>query len=218
MKKFLLLICLLLITGCDVTYNLTVTDNSVMESSDFVYKKSNDNKKIVQDYYKGKYVSYYDMDLKTDNYYSKKKIDTLNKIGMNLSYNYKNEKYQNSSLFDQCYYKKSFIKGKKYIIIKTEGGARCFNKDNDELIDSLTINITSKLKAVKNNADKVKGDTYIWKLTQDNYNSKDIFIKFKRDDSNNVLLILLFAFVIIGFISIVIMGYIAIKNKKNNEL
>lgn len=217
-KKIILILCLVIFTGCDATYNLTIGDNYVNESSDFIYENNNSNRKIIDDYYKNKFVAFYDMNLMHDNFYSKKKINTGGKIGLNLSYTYENDDYQNSSLLDQCYYKKSFTKSDDYIILYTEGGASCFYKDDDKLLNSLTVNIKTDLKVVKNNADNVNGKTYTWKFNDENFSTKDIYIKIKRDKNKNGLLngIIIFSLITLCLfvVGLIILQGIRIKNNK----
>ena len=45
--KLLLVLLVFCLTGCDVTYNLTITDDEMIESALFWYDDSNENKKIV---------------------------------------------------------------------------------------------------------------------------------------------------------------------------
>lgn len=187
MKK-VLIIFILFLTGCQVNYNLVIDDNTVVESSDFL---------SVQDidvYNKSDYMAYFDMDLKKDYLYEKKIIDN----GLNLSFTYDGTNFEKSSLLDKCYYKKSFIKDDSYIILYTEGGARCFYEDGSKLLDSLNINIKTSLEVLDNNADQVSGNNYIWKLDENNYMNKDIYIKIKRaSGTKNVILPVIIVFVII---------------------
>lgn len=220
-KKIILFLLIVLFTGCDAVYNIDIDNNSVKETADFLYDNSAENEKIVNEYYKNNYMAFFDMDSLKDMMYKKKKINGRKKIGINLNYDYLANEYQNSSLLDQCYYKKSFIQNDDYIILYTEGGARCFYKDEDKLLDSLVININTKLKVLENNADEVKGNKYIWKLTEDNFTSKDIYIKIKRSkNKKNGKEGIIFLVIIISFIIIFafVMIFTMFRDKKNNKL
>ena len=61
------------ITGCDVNYNLTIEENSMTESVDFLYDNTAENKSIIDNYLKSDYMAYYDMDSRTTHNYEKKK-------------------------------------------------------------------------------------------------------------------------------------------------
>ena len=71
--KLLLVLLVFCLTGCDVTYNLTITDDEMIESAFFWYDDSNENKKIVDQYLKVNHQAYFDMDTSTTNNYNQKK-------------------------------------------------------------------------------------------------------------------------------------------------
>lgn len=217
MKKILLTICIFLLAGCDVTYNLTIGNSSVIESSNFYLENNKENSSIIDGYAASDYLAYYDMDSLKDNNYFLKKISDKNGIGINLKYNYKKNKYQYSSLLDMCYYKKSFDSNDDYVLFYTEGGARCFYQDGEEVLDSLTINIKTDLKGVENNADSVKGNVYTWKLNKDNFEDKDIYLKLKKKSGSNYVGIIVICIVIFIFILLYLL-YLKMKNSKRNKL
>ena len=221
-KKLLLILCALILTGCDVTYNLTITDISVNESADFSYSNSAENQSIVDSYYKNNYLAFHDIDTLKDNMYNKEQIISDDRIGMNLNYSYlESADYQYSSLLDQCYYKKSFMKDSDYIVLYTEGGATCFNRDGQDLIDTLTINIKTDLKVMEHNADVVNGNIYTWKLTKANSSDKDVYIKIKRaarTEKSSVLLIALLIFGGVFIAGVLIILFVRFQNNKNNKL
>lgn len=215
-KKTLMFIILLFVVGCQANYNLTINDDSVIESGDFLLEKSEDNKKILDQYYKTKYLAFYDMNNLKDYDYEKKKIDNGKYIGMNLSFIYRGTNYQKSSMLDRCFYKKSFMKTDKYIILYTDGGASCFYKDETKLLDSLNVNIKTDFIVAENNADKVEGNTYTWIFTNENFSKKDIMFKVKREKKFNSMPII----VIVLLLLIVILVLIRVKriNSKSNKL
>lgn len=215
-KVFLIILTLFVLTGCSATYNLEIDDSRVLESCDFLLEKNDENERTVDDYYNTNYLAFFDMNLLKDYNYNKERIDDGKHVGMNLSFAYGNRDYQNSSLLDRCYYKKSFIKTNDYIILNTEGGASCFYKDESKLLDDLTVNIKTDLKVLENNADSVKDNVYTWKLTDKNFSKKNIYIKIKRGSVYSFipLIIILIVFII------VLINYIRIRfiNKRKNEI
>ena len=214
-KLFFVIIALFILTGCEANYNLTIEDNGVIESCDFLIKKTDDNERTLDDYYNTKYLSYYDIDAGKDYNYEKKRIDDGKYIGMNLSFAYSGANYQKSSMLDRCFYKKSFIKTKDYIILYTEEGASCFYKDETKLLDSLNVNIKTDLNVVENNADSVKGNVYTWKFTKDNFSKKNILIKIKRSGKFNFIPFI----VILIILSVFLIIFIRVRNinKKSNK-
>ena len=69
--------------------------------------------------------------------------------------------------------------------MKTDEYFKCFDFYED--LDNLTINIKSDLLIKKHNADKVKGNTYSWNITKDNYENKSILLEIKTSNSNKKL-------------------------------
>lgn len=217
MKKIVFLLLLLIIfTGCEANYNLTIEDDRIIESSDFILEKSDENERQLNDFYKTKYLAHFDMDKLKDYDYKKKLIDDDKHIGMNLSYIYTGTSYQNSSMLNRCFYKKSLIKTDDNIILYTEGGASCFYKDESKLLDSLNVNIKTDFDVLENNADTVKDNVYTWKFTEDNFSTKDVFIKIKKSNKFNFIPLIFMLILII--ILIIVFVIIKRKNTRINKL
>ena len=221
MKKILWLTLLVfIITGCDVNYNLEVTNDYMIESVDFWYDNNAENEKIIDNYLEVNHQAYFDMDLGINYNYSQKKIKDDGKIGMNLRYNYSSDNLQNSSLLDRCYYKKSVTVTDSEIVLYTDGKTNCLYLDDNKNFDSLTINIKTDLPVIENNADEVNGNTYTWKINEKNYQNHPINIRISREDDEeqfNFWIIVIIA-VIICLIILIALGVIYIKNRKNNKI
>ena len=149
---FLLVFCL---TGCDVTYNLTITNDNMIESVNFWYSDNEANRQLLDQYLSVSHQAYFDMDTSLTHNYNQSKMSKDDKIGMNLNYSYENDDLQKSSLLSRCYYKKNVINTDTQIVINTEGPISCMYMDGVKEFDSLEINIITKLKVLENNADKV---------------------------------------------------------------
>lgn len=220
-KVLIAAIIVLFLTGCDAEYNLEVSGGGIKESVNFTVPNTESNSKIVDEYYKSKYMSYYSMDANKSYNYNKEKIENDEKIGMNLSYEYSIKNYEKSSLLDYCYYKKSVAKAGDYIVIETDGKTRCFYKDGTKNLDKLTVNIKTDLKVLENNADQVKDDTYTWIINTDNYENKPIKMKIdttaKTNESNFWVIV---TFIIVGVLIVagLIVLFMYFKNRKNNKL
>ena len=68
--KLLLLLLVFCLTGCDVTYNLTITDDEMIESVDFWYDDTKENEKIIDQYLSVKHQAYFNMDTSVTNNYN----------------------------------------------------------------------------------------------------------------------------------------------------
>lgn len=220
-RKIVLLAMLsFILTGCEVTYNLTVKKDLMIESADFIYEKNDTNEAIVDDYIKNNTMAYYDMDSRRTFYYESQKILNEKNVGLRLNYEYNSDKLQNSSLLDRCYYKKSIVKTNDYILISTDGKATCFYTDDNKNIDKLTINIKTDLEVVENNADKVSNNTYTWYIDEDNYKNKPVNIKINLAESgiNDTTKTILIIISVVLAISIIFVLFIKHRNKKNNKI
>lgn len=216
-------LCLLsfLLAGCDVNYNLEISNNYMTESVDFWYDDTSENKTTVNQYLDIDHQAYFDMDLGQGYNYAQKKITKKNKIGMNLTYNYRSDDLQKSSLLNKCYYKKSVTKADDEISISTDGKLTCFYADDNKLIDKLNINIKTDLNVLKHNADKVSGNTYTWVIDESNYTNHPIQIristKAEKEKNYDYLFLIILAGIIVMAI-LIILSSIYIKNKKNNKI
>ena len=86
----------------------------------------------------------------------------------------------------------------------------------EKLLDTLTINIKTKLKVLNSDADKVKGDTYTWYINQENKDNKPINIKISLAKSVNYTFLVILSGIIM--VSLIVFIYIFIKGKQNNKL
>ena len=217
--KLGLLLLVFCLTGCDVNYNLTITNDDMIESVDFWYPNTKENEKILDQYLSVDHQAYFDMDNSINYNYLQKKISNDNKIGMNMEYRYNDDNLQKSSLLNRCYYKKSVINTDDEVIINAEGPISCMYMDDIKQFDSLRININTKLKVIKNNADKVDGNTYTWIINEDNYKSHSILIKMEKIKNGKFNIWIIVVILIILLIFMLIFAYYTyLKNKKRNAL
>lgn len=222
MKKKLLFLVLIpfVLAGCDATYTLTIDENTMTESASVLTNSSSLSDNELANYLQQAHMAYYDMNLKQSFPYSKKEIKEKNKKGINFEYIYREDNLQKSSLLNYCYYNKSVIKNDDYISIYTDGKATCFYKDSNKILNSLTIKIKTDLKVVENNADEVKNNTYIWYVTDKNFQNKPLNIKIKVPEEKKANTLLHFAIIlaIVFAIILIVLYYVYRKGKKNNKL
>lgn len=233
MKKYLLLFILLL-TGCKATYNLDISDDKIIESSNF-YRESSDADYYVDEdglkiedelfnlndmldsYYNKDYYAFnYNAD--SDAFYTKSKIDDVNGIGINLNYSYNYDNFKDSYLFSYCSSSGSFVNNDKYIVINVSGLDVFFNQESIGDFNSLTINIKTNLKVIKNNADSVNRNIYTWNINKKNSEKKRIYIKVKKKvDYTPIIIVIIFVTCILLFIIFMIL-FIRKKNIENNSI
>lgn len=190
MKKILFLILTLgLLTGCGSDYELKVNKYSIEEKAQ-VKLKNNDYDKAVllneifrvtninydDDTEMGKYVIDQLRNNKLSPGYNldgnlNKKI-TNNKIS--LSYTYKNDEFSSSNIFNSCFKDTYYDSTDDYYIIKGYNSFKCMIKDK------MQISIKSDYRVIDSNADKVKGNKYIWYFNRNNNTDHDLYIQISK--------------------------------------
>lgn len=176
MKKiFMLLALMVLLTGCSANVNLTVTSNSIEEEIIInAYSDSDTTKAQVYTSFR-KYIPVFanvplsdtEPDTKKDGveYYGRREQDLGSGYRFNYKYKYKFEDYKNSRSLKFGYNSSTIQKNPvdKQIVISTEKAAINYFEQYPAL-ETITVNIKSSYKMLKNNADFVNGNTYTWVL------------------------------------------------------
>ena len=180
MKKIVLLICFLLLSGCTVNYNITIkNDGTVIEKSTMGNQTIKNNKEFEK--VKESILSQYDITLKKYGYKYDISNDN-NKIKVNINRNSKINNY-----FDYSIYKKYFEDYELYtnnniVHFKTVGEnylkelfiVKNYEQDLEfkKAIDKLKINITFEGEVIDSNADEIneKTNTYTWIYDKNNTN------------------------------------------------
>lgn len=199
----------LFLTGCTVEYNLTFKDNVLTENIDINASDSSlsldEIKQMLEDQMptEGSNSDFYEVDVKK------------NKI-IELTNDYNIVTYKDSPILSQCYTAYNFIQADEYYDLTTSQTFRC-NPFDYMVIDEIKIKIKTNHKVISHNADEVKGNTYIWKITTENANYKPIKIRFskeKEQSSLGLIILGITAIIAIIIVSIVLM----VKKSKNNEI
>lgn len=232
MKKWLLILIILLTSGCDVVYNIDIDESIVTESTNIYFEQhdfigsnvynsadeinSKDISELVDKNYNRDYLALNNPI--NDEYYKKKKINDNIGDGINLSYDYTIDNYYNSSLINYCISNEVITENDKYIIVDVKDFGHCFYKDPYELLSSLTINVKTEKKVLDNNADSINKNVYTWTINKDNINKKNLFIKIRNEpyygnDFIVILIIFIFLFLINFFVY-----FFRRQNKANNEI
>lgn len=232
MKKWLLILIILLTSGCDVVYNIDIDESIVTESTNIYFEQhdfigsnvynsadeinSKDISELVDKNYNRDYLALNNPI--NDEYYKKKKINDNIGDGINLSYDYTIDNYYNSSLINYCISNEVITENDKYIIVDVKDFGHCFYKDPYELLSSLTINVKTEKKVLDNNADSINKNVYTWTINKDNINKKNLFIKIRNEpyygnDFIVILIIFIFLFLINFFVY-----FVRRQNKANNEI
>ena len=227
-KKFILLILvIILFSGCSVEYNLTVNEDLTVNEKVVASESKNVLKtRTVQDpktaanslyeYYKNDGVKY--------------KFSTV--VGDADTKSYATTSYK--SLEDYANRFKSDIvkeanitKKDSYITIEYKQDVPLSDFASKSLIyDSISVNIDVPFKVTEHNADSVKGNTYTWNIEK-NGELKDIKITFNTKETNTsrrfdlgfLEINVSYTFLLIAGIAVIVLIIVLIvysRNKKNN--
>lgn len=220
MKKFLLIICIILLTGCDITYDLNIDDNfveniSVVEknSTNFSYLIGGTDLVSFKDYYVNDYIPIHYNDMyypefhaKVDgvNYYQINDLSDYNGLKVNLNGTFDSlDSFSNSNAVRKGCSSIRIIRDEDIVI--NVGDFKVF--DDYKILDNLKINLKTKYKVVRHNADEVSDDTYTWFIDRGNYKKKRIQMivnekkfDFFADPMIRFTLILFIIVFVIGFI------------------
>ena len=187
MKKIMLLISLLFLTGCTANYDLTYENDTFSENFSFLTDTSY-QKEV--DYYKtNNILTRYDVDLgdipnedfpKYCDCYEKSILDKNGEIGVGFSYTFKDKKLLSSSSAIRILFKNVYI---------SDDSIRATNINNIfkdyEALDNIVITFKSDKKVYYNNADKEEKGIYYWYINKYNYTNRNINIVFSGENSYN---------------------------------
>lgn len=197
MKKIILLLVLVvLLTGCSANVNLTVTSTGMQE--EIIINAYSDGDTTKQQVYSSfrKYMPVFanvplsdtepDTNKNGIEYYNRFEQDLGSGYRFTYRYNYKFDEYKNSRSLKYGFDSKTISKNPvdKTIMISTDSsGLNYFDQYPD--LESVTINIKSSYKSLQNNADYVNGNTYTWVLKKGT--KKSIYILLEDPTATGVV-------------------------------
>lgn len=229
MKKMLILLFLMFITGCNIDYNATIYHNKRIreeckftEENDFILKYNEDislslNSKI------DSYKQYF------DSYKFMKKINKDNSYVLMKKTNQNLDEFKTTTILNQLY---------EHIIIEENNNQFSFkflnlvddvsnNPDPNFHMDDIRIKIRLHNKVIESNADNVdeKKNTLEWIITQTD-KEKNMFFKLDHKKRYDIILIDMFLFnkdtiipICITLIIILsVLFYFYLRYKKNTSI
>lgn len=222
MKKFILLILIIICTGCTATYEININNNnkiyeklSIEETNTSIFDLKLDDGYTIKETYEN---------IKSSNEFTSMGATIENKITNNkLELNYKKEldinKYLNSDILNQCYDNPTFEVTDEYFYIDSGVYFSCF--EYYDYLDSLKIILKTNHKVLSNNADEIKNDKYIWNITKSNYEDKNIEIKLSMTEykkSYTSIIITVIVFTILIIVGIIVLNILIRKMKTRNKI
>lgn len=230
MKKIcLLIIFMMLLSGCTVNYNLVYESDIFSENLEII-EFNNNNKDFssqINNYYNNinLLVDYKlqtgDMSeeeiLKEYDAYDKLLINRDNSYGLRLEYIYNKEtKLINSSLVYSLF---NNIEVTDNSIFVSQGKNIFKNYDN---LEEIVVTFKTDKKVLETNSDEVKDNIYYWYINKFNYDKKTIKINFDKDIveeeyNKNINTISKYGLVLFAFILIFGLVFILFKFVNSNK-
>lgn len=215
-KKLLLVLFLsfIFVSGYTASYEVKIEDDidENIELNIFQDDKDKTNSPAMSFITTDQYVL---LEQKENSIYNKKIEDLSDKTKVNLQYNYSIKQFKDAKYLNTCFDGKTYINKDGYIYFRGYGGFYCLSQKE------LRIKVTTDKLVMKNNADIVENNSYIWKVTDDNKQDfeMEIQIAIDKDKSempkSNIKVISAFKIIIgiiIGIAIIVI--FIVIKKEQ----
>lgn len=210
-KKIIILITFIfLLTGCEVNYNLNITEDNITEKIEGTYEINTCEHEC--DSPVGQIL---DMEItpllnNADNLVNKytENSEIEDNYGtITKEYKFTHKNYGDSYLLNTCFKNKNYENKDGYIFIKVSDFSGCY------MSSDVNINITTDLKVLDNNADYITNNTYTWKIDENNYKEYEIIFKVKSYK------IITYAKWPIIIICIFLISFILVlKSKKVNEI
>lgn len=235
MKKILPFFLILLVSGCSLKYDLTITDKK--EVKEKFYLGVVNEEVTSYNYSIDEYLDHYKYIYSTSDNFKDYNIKTKKSNPQSyfiVNRNYKSiDDYIKSNSFLSMFDSATIESTDKYYEFKSGKNIYLSNLNNDSLLsetdkyDSVSISIKFYNEVVNSNADEVdkKNNIYTWYI--DDNTTKD-FIYFKTSKKvkylvkikdiimDNILSITIISSIVI--ILLISIGYIVFKSKKNNEI
>lgn len=220
MKKIFILVCLLFLTGCNATYEITIKDNQIKEKLTLVeldqnkFEQENDTGWTLRQIFESQ------IEVSKDEFsmeeYTVKDLSTDNKLA--LEYNSNNSKYSksliNSPAINQCYTNPIMRIEDDVIKFSTGSDFDCY--EYYDTLDEVKIVLKTNHKVISSNAQKIEDDKYIWILTKDG--EKNIEFSYEKMDvkeSNLITIVgIIILILVVGFVSL----YLYRKSKEENKI
>ncbi len=212
-KKIIILLFVILLTGCSGTYNLKFNDDlSIKEELNVEIPSTEENKQKTLELFKNNKINNKKYSIKSSN----------NKLKIKYSEEYISiEDYiVNSNLYHLLFDNISYDKTDKYIEVEAKNALDLKNnsiyKVNNYDISLFQINLESTHKILSSNYDQKEGNIYSWTIDE-NTKEKEINFKISTDYYKNRIVYLV-PLIIIGLVMVISFIYLYNRIRKTNRL
>ena len=233
-KIFILFLIVFMVCGCTAEVNLDISKDTVSESVNITaYENIIYSKELLSTSFRN-YIPAFAKDLIMDEapdtpipgvlYYKKNLTDLGSGYRFNYSYDFDINSYEEARTVKEAFksYNIEVDDSNNTISISTDSRGLIYFNNYPEL-EEVIVNITTDYLVEENNADKVLDNTYTWVFDKDSKKSIDMLINTKvmSDSSHtsflNIKGVLVPIAIIVG-ITLLVIIFIALRNKINNKI
>lgn len=212
-KKIIILLFVIILTGCSGTYNLKFNDDlSIKEELNVEIPSTEENKQKTLDLFKNNKIN--------NKKYSIKSSNNRLKIKYSEEYISIEDYIVNSNLYHLLFDSISYDKTDKYIEVEAKNALDLKNnsiyKVNNYDISLFQINLESTHKILSSNYDQKEGNIYSWTIDE-NTKEKEINFKISTDYYKNKIVYLV-PLIIIGLVIVISFIYLYNRIRKTNRL
>lgn len=212
-KILLLLLVILLFTGCTGKYDVSINDDLSVDENLYLELPNVDYEKTLSIFKKN--------NIDKENYSVFVSSDSVI-IKYKDSFKSIDDYILSSKVYHQLVDEIQYTKNDNYIDLYIDEKLKLKSKEEIDLIgnsndiDSLDINLELPFKVLNNNSDSFNKNTYTWNIKNGDVDKK-IFIQFNPNRSSNLSLQLV-VFVVVIICSIILGVYIAKNYKEKHKI
>ncbi len=212
-KIFIIVMFLILLSGCDATYELNIKNDkiteklTVIETDKSIFDKVNDAGWTVRDSFE----AFLTGDDFADEDYKAKSLNTDDELGIEYTSS-SSKSVDNLSILNQCYTNYKVNINDDIVTVDTGTDFGCY--EYYENLDKIKVILKTNHKVISTNADSMEDGSYIWNITKEG--NKQIQISYYEsivDNSLSLKTIML----IVGIIVIIGIAFVVIYNKIKNK-
>lgn len=218
-KKVLMLLSIVLLSGCTAEYNLEFKDDVFYEVIEGTVNNDEIEEEVegrtdVNPIYYNLYIEDNPLISSSEEVYNKQIIDIENGKKFNFSYAYDGN-FDKAKVINYCFEENIFEEDDEFYYINLSGKFGCLYSDE------LKINVTSDKAVLENNADSIKNNTYSWTINEDNVDDVNIMMAISKSISSkdNEYKVEISTFKIVAFVILIVLSIITyfLYRKKNSD-
>lgn len=215
MKKFMILLFILLCCGCNAKYEINIIDDNISDSLTVSYERTGETISQINDSFSDSFYA-----IGRSSLYDFKNMSTDNDVIINLNYDYGSDFFKSANIPNSCFEHFSFLSDDDKYYLFAGGTFKC-SYYAYEYLDSLDIIINTNHNVIENNADEVVDDKYVWHINKEDNNQEIKFIISKVADKKKKKInykLLLYISSAVGLFLLLIVVSLVIRHRHVNKI